>query len=64
MVGWQHCFSGHELAQTPGYGEGQRGLVFCSPRGCRVGHNLATDQNQMHLLSLMETSQIYGYLLL
>ena len=39
MVGWQHRFSGHELAQTPGYGEGQRGLVFCNPWGCRVGHN-------------------------
>ena len=31
MVGWYHQFNGHE--QTPGDGEGQRGLAFCSPWG-------------------------------
>ena len=25
----------HELGQTPGDGEGQGGLVFCSPWGCK-----------------------------
>ena len=33
MVGWQHRCNGHELGQTPGDSEGQRGLVCCSPRG-------------------------------
>ena len=33
MVGWHHKFNGHELGQTPGYGEGQRGLVNCSSWG-------------------------------
>ena len=23
MVGWHHCFNGHELGRTPGDGEGQ-----------------------------------------
>ena len=64
MVGWQHRVSGQELAQTPGHGEGQGGLECCSPWGCRAGHDLATDPEQMHLLSLLETSQIYGCLLL
>ena len=64
MVGWQHRVSGQELTQTPGHGEGQGGLACCSPWGCRAGHDLATDPEQMHLLSLLETSQIYGCLLL
>ena len=31
MVGWHHQFNGHELGQTPGDGERQRSLVYCSP---------------------------------
>ena len=31
MVGWHHRFSGHELGQTPGDGEGQGSLACCSP---------------------------------
>ena len=31
MVGWYHQFSGHELGQTSGDGEGQRGLLCYSP---------------------------------
>ena len=33
MVGWYHQFSGHELGQTSGDGEGQRGLACRSPWG-------------------------------
>ena len=33
MAGWHHGYNGHELGQTPGDGEGQGGLVSCSPRG-------------------------------
>ena len=33
MVGWYHQCNGHELGQTPGDGEGQGGLAYCSPRG-------------------------------
>ena len=35
MVGWHHQFNGHELGQTPGNAEGQRGLACCSPWGCK-----------------------------
>ena len=33
MAGWHHQCNGHELGQTSGDGEGQRGLVSCSPWG-------------------------------
>ena len=35
MVGWHHQLDGHEFEQAPGVGEGQRGLVYCSPWGCK-----------------------------
>ena len=33
MVGWHHCFNRLEFEQTPGFGDGQWGLVCCSPWG-------------------------------
>ena len=33
MVGWHQWLSGHEFEQTPGDGEGQGDMVFCSPWG-------------------------------
>ena len=33
MVGWHHHLNGHEFEQTPGVGDGQGSLVFCSPWG-------------------------------
>ena len=33
MVEWQHRINGHKFEQAPGDGEGQRGLVCCSPWG-------------------------------
>ena len=33
MVEYHHRFNGHELGQTLGDGEEQRGLVCCSPWG-------------------------------
>ena len=47
--GWQkdethHGLDGQEFQQTPGDGEGQGSLACCIPRGCRVGHDLGTEQ--------------------
>ena len=53
MVGWHHLFNGHESEQTPGDSEGQGSLVCCSPWGCRVGHDLATDQQQQSVIFLI-----------
>ena len=33
MVGWHHQLDGHEFEKTPGVGDGQGGLVYCSPWG-------------------------------
>ena len=35
MVGWNHWLDGHEFKQAPGVGNGQGGLVCCSPWGCK-----------------------------
>ena len=35
MVGWHHPFDGHEFEEAPGVGDGQGGLVCCSPWGCK-----------------------------
>ena len=41
MVRWHHQFNEHELGQTPGDGE-----VPESMRLPRIGHDLATEQQQ------------------
>ena len=43
MASW---LNGHGFEQTPGDNEGQRSLVCYSPWGCRVSHNLATEQQK------------------
>ena len=45
MAGWHYQLNEHELGQTPGDGEGQGGLVSCSPWGRRVEHDWATKQH-------------------
>ena len=35
VVGWHHQFSGHELGQTLGDGQGQGSLACCCPWGCK-----------------------------
>ena len=44
MAGWCHQYNGHELGQTLGDDEGQRGLVCCRPWGCRVRHDRVIEQ--------------------
>ena len=46
MVGWHHQLNGHEFQQTPGDSEGQGSLACCSPWGCRVRHDLLTEQQE------------------
>ena len=35
MVGRHHRLYGHEFEQSPGVGDGLRGLACCSPSGCK-----------------------------
>ena len=44
MAGWHHQLNGHGFGWTPGVGEGQGGLVCCSPWGCKES-DLATELN-------------------
>ena len=45
MAGWHHRLDGSEFEWTLGAGDGQGGLVCCSPWGRRVGHDWATELN-------------------
>ena len=52
MVGWHHRPNAHEFEQTLGESEGRGSLACCSPQGSqRVGHDLATEQQQFKLLA-------------
>ena len=35
MFGWHHRLDGQEFEQAPGIGDGQGGLVCCSPWDCK-----------------------------
>ena len=35
MVGWRHRLNGREFESTPGAGDGQGGLAYCSPWGLK-----------------------------
>ena len=35
MVGCHYCLNGHEFGYAPGIGDGQGGLVCCSPWGLK-----------------------------
>ena len=35
MVGWYHQLNGHGFGQTPGVGDGQGSLEYCSPWGSK-----------------------------
>ena len=41
-VGWHHPLNGHEFQPTPGESEGEGSVACCSPRDCRVGHDIGT----------------------
>ena len=44
MVGWHHRLEGDEFEQTLRDGDGQGGLVCCSPWGYRVRLDGKTEQ--------------------
>ena len=60
MAGRHHQCNEHELRQTPGDGEGQRGLVCCSPLALqRVGHDWVTEQQQQYKIYLPINEEIF-----
>ena len=48
MVGWHHRLNGREFEQALGDSEDQRKLACCSPWGCRVVHDLSTEQQALN----------------
>ena len=61
MVGWHHRLIAPEFEQTLGDVEGPGSLVCCSSWGRRVGHNLATEQQQNPREFIHVNSQLFGY---
>ena len=62
MAGWHHRCNEYELGQTPRDGEGQGGLVCCSPWGYkeldrpeRLNKSNSNNKNYMHLVSCILT---------
>ena len=56
MVGWHHWLDGHEFEQALKVGDGQGGLACCSPWGCRVRHDWATELNWVWICSSLSLS--------
>jgi len=52
MVGWYHRLNGHEFEQTPGDGEGQGSLAYCSPWGRKESDWLSDQTTILILLKL------------
>ena len=51
----QHWLNGYEFEQTPGDSGGLRSLACCSPWGHKVGHKLATKQEQQKQVTLISS---------
>ena len=49
MVGWHHWLNGRESEQAPGDGEGQGGLVCCSPWGRKESDTAEQLNNKLDL---------------
>ena len=47
MIRYHHRLNRHESEQPLGDSEGQRSLVYCGAWGCRVRHDLLTEQQQL-----------------
>ena len=56
MVGWHHRLNGHGFEWTPEVGDGQQGLVCCSPWGRKESDTTATELNWMYVHQNWETS--------
>ena len=59
-VGWHHPLNGHEFEQTPGDGEGQESLVYCSPWGCKESDTTEQLNNKMIPLLLIKVFRGQG----
>ena len=58
MVGWHHRLNGYEFEQVLGAGDGQGGLVCCSPWGCTESDTteVTRSSNSMSTESVMPSN--------
>ena len=56
MAGWHHRCNGHELGQTIGDGEGQRGLACCSPWGSKESDMTGQPNNNNSIIFTLSLS--------
>ena len=49
IVGWNHRLNGHEFEETPGVGDGQGSMAYCSP-WCHKELNMIEQQNRTELM--------------
>ena len=47
MFGWHHWLKGHEFEQALGVGDGQGGLVCCSPRDSKELDTTEPQNNEL-----------------
>ena len=55
MVGWHHRLNGHDFEQAPGVGDGQGGLVGCSPPGHKESDTIEQLNNNLGTRDPKET---------
>ena len=48
LVGWHHRLDGHEFEQVPQVGDGQGGLVCCSPWSYKESDMTYQEKQQQH----------------
>ena len=53
MVGWHHRLKGHEFEQALGFGDGQGGLVSCSPLGRKELDTTEQLNNNKHIIKII-----------
>ena len=58
QVGWHHWLIGHEFERALENGEGQGSLTCCSPWGCRVRHDWATEQASVASVAAAHSSVV------
>ena len=61
IIGWHHQLHRQEFEQTLGDSERQGSLGCCSPWGCRVGDDLATEQQQQHKIGVGMGGEDIGF---
>ena len=61
MVRWHHQLDGREFEQAPGVADGQGSLECCSPRGCRVGYDWATELSEAGVFESLNKSEFVSW---